>query len=83
MREDDRKPHRPFCYVCNSVVRVDFHVPNNVWDLALHHSHQAAYICLNCFTSNADERGVEWSDEIKFYPTSQIKIQQLQNEEKE
>ena len=72
-----RKPHRPFCHICNDVIRVDYHVPNDVWELALHISHRGGYICLNCFTKNADERGVEWSDDIEFYPQSQLKDMQL------
>jgi hypothetical protein len=68
----NRKPHRPFCHICNAVVRVDFWVPDEIWKLALHESHQRAYICLECFTRNADERGVEWDSKIKFFPTSQI-----------
>lgn len=68
-----RKPHRPFCGICNEVIRVDYHVPDEVWELSLHRSHRNGYVCLDCFTRNADERGVEWSDNIKFYPISQLK----------
>ena len=69
----DRKSHRPFCFICNNVIRVDYSVPDDVWELALHISHRRTYICLDCFTRNADERGVEWSEGIKFYPLSQVK----------
>ena len=68
----ERKPHRPFCHICNNVVRVDYWVPNEVWELAIHHSDQRTYICLECFTRNADERGVEWTKDIEFYPRSQL-----------
>lgn len=68
----DRLPHRPFCGICNAVVRVDFHVPDHVWEAALHHSQLNMYVCLDCFTSSGDERGVDWSQGIKFEPLTQV-----------
>jgi len=66
----ERKPHREICCLCHEVSRVGFHVPNEIWELAVHGKHTNSIICLQCFTRLADERGVEWDKEIKFYPVS-------------
>lgn len=68
-----RKPHRPFCSICNEVVRVDISVTDEVWELALHVSQRSGYVCVACFTRNADERGVDWGNSIKFIPLSQYR----------
>lgn len=67
-----RKPHRQFCSLCHEVSRVDFNVPNDIWELAVHISQIHGIICLRCFTRMADERGVEWDNDITFRPASQI-----------
>lgn len=67
-----RKPHRQICHVCNKESRVDFWVPNDIWELATHVSQRNAIICLDCFTAMADTRFVEWDKDIKFYPTSLV-----------
>jgi len=67
-----RKSHREICSLCNEVSRVSFHVPNDIWALAVHRSQINNIICLRCFTRLADERKVVWDKEIKFYPISQI-----------
>jgi len=69
----DRKAHRMFCSVCGEVIRVMFHVPNDIWELSVHISQIENLICLRCFTRMADERGVEWDREITFEPISQVK----------
>lgn len=68
---NERQPHRQFCALCHEVVRVSFHVPNEVWELAVHASQRNAIMCLRCFTRMADERGVKWDEGITFYPVSQ------------
>jgi len=68
----ERKPHRQFCSICHEVLRIDFFVPDDVWELATHVSQRNNIICLRCFTRMADGRGVEWDRDIKFYPTSWI-----------
>jgi len=52
--------------------RISFLVPDEVWKLAVHVSQQNDIICLRCFARLADERGVEWDKDIKFYPCSRI-----------
>ncbi len=66
----ERKSHREICSLCHEVSRVGFHVPNEVWELSVHSSQINSLICLRCFTRLADERGVEWDKDIKFYPIS-------------
>jgi len=44
--------------------------------LAVHRSQINDIICLRCFTRLADEQGVQWDKEIKFYPVSFITHQE-------
>lgn len=67
-----RHAHREICHLCHEVSRVGFWVPDEVWRAALHKSQQESIVCLRCFTRLADERGVEWDADIKFYPVSQV-----------
>lgn len=75
MTKDDehiRKPHREICSLCHEVSRVMFEVPNEIWKLAVHISQVNTILCLRCFTRLADERGVKWDENIRFYPVSWI-----------
>ena len=67
-----RQPHREICSLCHEVSRVGFGVPDEIWKLAVHISQINNIICLRCFTRLADERGVQWDNDIKFFPVSQI-----------
>jgi len=75
-----RKPHRQICALCHEVSRVDFDVSNEVWEFAVQKYWQNSIICLQCFTRLADERGVEWDKDIKFYPRSWISQQKVGGE---
>ena len=66
------KPHREICALCHEVSRIGYHVPNDVWDTAVHTHWRNDIICLQCFTRVADEKGVEWDREITFHPISWI-----------
>lgn len=68
----ERKPHRQICSLCHEVSRVDFWVPDNIWQLGLHESQWNSIVCLQCFTRLADERDVEWNRVIRFYPASRV-----------
>jgi len=70
-----RKTHREICSLCYEVERVGFWVPDEIWELAVHRSQINDIICLSCFTRLADERRVQWDEEIKFYPVSFITVQ--------
>jgi hypothetical protein len=67
-----RKPHRPFCAICQDVVRVDIDVPCEVWRAALHRQHWNTYVCAGCFAKQADERGVDWAEHAKFRGWSRL-----------
>lgn len=69
---ENRKAHRAFCSICNEVCTVDIWVPCEVWRAALHKDHWNGYVCVRCFTRNADERGVDWSKDIQFFPQSRV-----------
>lgn len=73
----ERLPHRQICDLCDEECRVDFRVPDDVWQRALHVSQWDMLLCLSCFTRLADARFVVWAPSIKLYPcdlVTQIKI---------
>lgn len=71
-REENRKPHRQICSVCNREYAIDWRVPSEVWELATHVSQRNSLICLDCFTRMADTRFVQWDKELEIYPTSLV-----------
>lgn len=76
-----KKTHREICSLCHEVSRVGFSVPNKIWKAVVHRSQIEDIICLRCFTRLADERGVQWDEEIKFYPISWITHIELEFDE--
>lgn len=68
----ERQPHRSICSLCFHPLRVNFHVPDDIWELATHSAHRNSIICLDCFTRCADERSVVWDREITFMPVSRV-----------
>lgn len=66
----ERKPHRQICSICDEECTVDFVVPNEVWEAAIHHSRINDLYCLRCFTRAADARFVDYSElkVIAVYP---------------
>lgn len=64
------KTTREFCGLCGNIVRVGFHVPNEIWKSVVHRSRVNDIHCLDCFTKRADEKLIDWSSDIKFYPVS-------------
>lgn len=63
-------PHREICGLCHRVSPVGFWVPSDVWKASVHHSRINDIHCLSCFIERADEKLIDWSKEIKFYPVS-------------
>ena len=61
---------REICAICGHVVRVGFWVPNEIWLQTVHLHWQNSILCLDCFTTRADEKLIDWSEKIKFYPVS-------------
>ena len=74
--------HREICHLCHEVSRVGFWVPDETWKASVHQSQLNDILCLRCFCRLADERGVEWDKNIKFYPVSWITLR-AEPEEKE
>lgn len=73
-----QKPTRMFCQICGKVHKIDFWVPNEIWEEAIHPRFRDTHVCINCFTERADEKLLFWDTEIKYYSTSlasQIEIQ--------
>ncbi len=63
-------PTRERCKVCNRISAVGFWVPNKIWEVSIPKYLQESVLCINCFVSFADEKLIEWDDEIKFFPVS-------------
>lgn len=69
---NNRKPTRMFCQICGKVHKIDFWVPDEIWDTAIHTRYKDTHVCLNCFMERADEQLLQWDKEIKFMPCSMI-----------
>lgn len=69
--EVSRHASREICSLCHEVNRVGFHVPDEIWR-AVTERFPSHVLCLACFTRLGDELGVEWDQEIDFYPVSWV-----------
>lgn len=63
-------PSRERCGHCQEYSAVGFWVPNIIWVQVMPEKHRDTVCCLRCFARMADERLVQWDDDIKFYPVS-------------
>lgn len=72
-------PTRMFCQICGHLHKVDFWVPNKIWDEAVHPRYKSTHICLDCFMERADERLLPWDKEIKLWPCSMATQIEIQN----
>jgi hypothetical protein len=63
---------RERCTACHRISTVGFHVPDEVWKVAVHPSLVHSVLCLACFTDRADARMVDWSKDIEFYAVSLV-----------
>jgi hypothetical protein len=61
---------REMCKICGSIIRVGFHVPDDIWEKAIHPYHQNSAVCIKCFTARADEKMLPWDKNIEFFPVS-------------
>ena len=61
---------REICKICYHVNAVGFHVPDCVWEAIVPEFAQNGVVCLTCFTRLGDEKGINWSDNIAFFPVS-------------
>ena len=63
-------PTRMFCAICGHIHKIDFWVPNEIWNEAIHPYYQNSIVCLNCFMARADEKFLPWDKEIQLMPCS-------------
>lgn len=63
-------PNRQFCDWCHEVCRIDFAVPNEMWDEVMATPNRIGRVCVNCFARRADEKMVRWCDSITLRPMS-------------
>ncbi len=61
---------REICKICYHVNRIGFHVPGAVWSRVVPPHLVDHVVCLDCFTSLADEKLIPWDSDISFYPVS-------------
>ena len=67
---DTRKTTRMYCDICGSLHKIDFAVPDNIWDACMHPRYKKCKVCINCFMERADEQLLKWDECITFTPTS-------------
>ena len=66
----DKKPHRLICGLCHREYAINFWVPNEIWEAAVHIGHINDLHCLNCFIERADAQLLPWDKHIKLFPES-------------
>lgn len=62
-----------FCQICGHLHKIDFWVPNEIWEEAIHIRFRDTHVCLNCFMERADEKLLPWDSAIRFMPCSMAK----------
>ena len=83
---EQKIPTRMFCQICGHLHKIDFWVPDEIWNEAIHPRWRDSHVCINCFMERADERLLEWDKEIKMWPCSmatQIEIQKIELSEQD
>ena len=60
------------CAMCQKRYSVEFLVPHDVWERAIHPDWYKSRICLNCFIQEADAKLIQWDESITFKPFSLI-----------
>ena len=73
-------PTRSKCQNCKKVMVLYFIVPNELWYQLIKSSERSMEICIDCFASKGDEKMIDWSKDIKFYPlpfVKQVEVQEV------
>lgn len=70
MSSDTALLSRERCQCCKRYSPVGFYVPNQIWDLAIPNEFHESPLCIMCFADMADERLVDWSKDVQFFPVS-------------
>lgn len=63
-------PVREICSECGRVSPVGFWVPDRVWSKVMPDDRQHDVMCIMCFARLADQKMVQWDEEIEFFPVS-------------
>lgn len=53
------------CKVCGNVDKMDFTVPDSVWEAVIPPTFQSNVVCLACFDDFAKTQGIEYSHHLK------------------
>lgn len=76
MSDAPRTNTRQFCQRCNTVDRVGFLAPKDLWRLVAGPRWEHSILCLACFGEIGDEKGIKWDvPELEFYPVSYVTLQ--------
>lgn len=65
-----RIPSRQKCHLCGRVMRLDFVVPDEVWQEAIPPGIRDAIVCFECFAARADEKLIEWNRGLRLIPNT-------------
>lgn len=63
---------RELCKRCPNIVTVGFTVPNETWERVA--QGRWNILCLQCFTTLADEMGLQWSRSMRFWPAPRCDV---------
>ena len=63
-------PVRAKCAQCGGLIKIEYHVPDDIWYEAIPPHLNNNRICLNCFMTWADEKFLPWDETIAFSPCS-------------
>lgn len=72
-------PVRPLCSMCCRRITIDTDADNDLWQEVIGPCFGPGYVCADCFTREADERMIDWTDRLRFVPYSlaaQVRIQE-------
>jgi hypothetical protein len=57
-----------WCQRCNRAVVVGFNVPDEIWNAIIKDKFNV--VCLLCFDELSEGTGIEWEENIEFFPVS-------------
>jgi hypothetical protein len=70
---------REFCGRCHRLSPVGFHATPHIWR-AVAGRWMHDILCLTCFTTLGDEKGIQWEIGMDFYPVSFFTHQEMKDE---
>lgn len=73
-------PVRPLCARCRRRITIDTDADDDLWREVIGPKHGPGYICADCFTREADERMIDWTDRLRFQPYSMARQVEIQKQ---